>query len=107
MCSNFTVICNWNIVKKAKEAYLFTVNYQVKLVILSCDCGNVDVSSNDINMRVLKIKWMNLFVVTHKLTIPSMVLNSLGTIATWLILPVVIRSSQRLSHACLSMNILL
>ena len=28
-------------------------------------------------------------------------------IATWLILPVVIRSSQRLSHACLSINILL
>ena len=27
--------------------------------------------------------------------------------ATWLILPVVIRSSQRLSHACLSINILL
>ena len=25
-------------------------------------------------------------------------------IATWLILPVIIRSSQRLSHACLSMN---
>ena len=25
-------------------------------------------------------------------------------IATWLILPVVIRSSQRLSHACLSIN---
>ena len=29
------------------------------------------------------------------------------TLATWLILPVVIRSSQRLSHACLSINILL
>ena len=28
-------------------------------------------------------------------------------IATWLILPVVIRSSQRLSHACLSINLLL
>ena len=28
-------------------------------------------------------------------------------IATWLILPVVIRSSQRLSHACLSINTLL
>ena len=28
-------------------------------------------------------------------------------IATWLILPVVIRSSQRLSHACLSINVLL
>ena len=28
-------------------------------------------------------------------------------VATWLILPVVIRSSQRLSHACLSINILL
>ena len=28
-------------------------------------------------------------------------------LATWLILPVVIRSSQRLSHACLSINILL
>ena len=27
-------------------------------------------------------------------------------IATWLILPVVIRSSQRLSHACLSINAL-
>ena len=27
--------------------------------------------------------------------------------ATWLILPVVIRSSQRLSHACLSVNIIL
>jgi hypothetical protein len=27
--------------------------------------------------------------------------------ATWLILPVVIRSSQRLSHACLSITILL
>jgi hypothetical protein len=27
--------------------------------------------------------------------------------ATWLILPVVIRSSQRLSHACLSINNLL
>ena len=27
--------------------------------------------------------------------------------ATWLILPVVIRSSQRLSHACLSINLLL
>ena len=26
-------------------------------------------------------------------------------IETWLILPVVIRSSQRLSHACLSINI--
>ena len=38
-------------------------------------------------------------------------LNGLLTIgevkATWLILPVVIRSSQRLSHACLSINILL
>jgi hypothetical protein len=31
----------------------------------------------------------------------------LGKIATWLILPVVIRSSQRLSHACLSINLLL
>ena len=30
-----------------------------------------------------------------------------GKIATWLILPVVIRSSQRLSHACLSKNTLL
>ena len=30
-----------------------------------------------------------------------------GMIATWLILPVVIRSSQRLSHACLSINLLL
>ena len=29
------------------------------------------------------------------------------SLATWLILPVVIRSSQRLSHACLSINILL
>ena len=29
----------------------------------------------------------------------------LGKIATWLILPVVICLSQRLSHACLSMNI--
>ena len=28
------------------------------------------------------------------------------TIATWLILPVVIRSSKRLSHACLSINAL-
>ena len=28
----------------------------------------------------------------------------LATIATWLILPVVIRSSQRLSHACVSIN---
>ena len=28
-------------------------------------------------------------------------------VATWLILPVVIRSSQRLSHACLSINLLL
>jgi hypothetical protein len=28
-------------------------------------------------------------------------------LATWLILPVVIRSSQRLSHACLSINTLL
>ena len=28
-------------------------------------------------------------------------------IATWLILPVVIRSSQRLSHACVSINLLL
>ena len=28
-------------------------------------------------------------------------------IATWLILPVVIRSSQRLSHACLSINLVL
>ena len=27
--------------------------------------------------------------------------------ATWLILPVVIRSSQRLSHACLSITLLL
>jgi hypothetical protein len=26
------------------------------------------------------------------------------TVAIWLILPVVIRSSQRLSHACLSIN---
>ncbi len=33
--------------------------------------------------------------------------NARGKIATWLILPVVIRSSQRLSHACLSINILL
>ena len=31
----------------------------------------------------------------------------MGKIATWLILPVVIRSSQRLSHACLSINLLL
>lgn len=31
----------------------------------------------------------------------------LSKIATWLILPVVIRSSQRLSHACLSINLLL
>ena len=31
----------------------------------------------------------------------------LGKKAIWLILPVVIRSSQRLSHACLSINILL
>ena len=30
-----------------------------------------------------------------------------GEISTWLILPVVIRSSQRLSHACLSINNLL
>ena len=30
-----------------------------------------------------------------------------GRIATWLILPVVIRSSQRLSHACVSKNPLL
>ena len=30
-----------------------------------------------------------------------------GSTATWLILPVVIRSSQRLSHACLSVNIIL
>jgi hypothetical protein len=30
-----------------------------------------------------------------------------GTVATWLILPVVIRSSQRLSHARLSINLLL
>ena len=29
------------------------------------------------------------------------------SVATWLILPVVIRSSQRLSHACLSINLLL
>jgi hypothetical protein len=33
--------------------------------------------------------------------------QTLGKIATWLILPVVIRSSQRLSHACLSINLLL
>ena len=32
-------------------------------------------------------------------------LTLLTKIATWLILPVVIRSSQRLSHACLSINI--
>ena len=29
---------------------------------------------------------------------------ALASIATWLILPVVIRSSQRLSHACVSIN---
>ena len=34
-------------------------------------------------------------------------LMSAPKIATWLILPVVIRSSQRLSHACLSINLLL
>ena len=34
----------------------------------------------------------------------SVIVNS---IATWLILPVIIRSSQRLSHACLSMNVIL
>ena len=33
--------------------------------------------------------------------------SKLFKIATWLILPVVIRSSQRLSHACLSINLLL
>ena len=32
--------------------------------------------------------------------------NSKRKRATWLILPVVIRLSQRLSHACLSLNIL-
>ena len=32
--------------------------------------------------------------------------NAWVRIATWLILPVVIRSSQRLSHACLSITII-
>ena len=39
--------------------------------------------------------------------ITTQTIVSVGKIATWLILPVVIRSSQRLSHACLSINLLL
>ena len=44
--------------------------------------------------EIHRIDWFRLY---------SVIVNS---IATWLILPVVVRSSQRLSHACLSMNII-
>ena len=56
--------------------------------------------------RKLWITWGE-FVSIDKCSLTSMVLNFLGIVATWLILPVVIRSSQGLSHACLSINILL
>ena len=50
--------------------------------------------------------------VEVSLGLPGTLLHAAGAdvgsdvIATWLILPVVIRSSQRLSHACLSINTL-
>ena len=50
-------------------------------------------SINDFQ-EIHRIDWFRLY---------SVIVNS---IATWLILPVVVRSSQRLSHACLSMNII-
>ena len=50
-------------------------------------------SINDFQ-EIHRIDWSRLYRV---------IVNS---IATWLILPVVVRSSQRLSHACLSMNII-
>ena len=56
----------------------------------------------------VKTQDLSLSLSLSRLVVPVLVsLYSLLMVATWLILPVVIRSSQRLSHACLSINLLL
>ena len=50
----------------------------------------------------------NLWIGKRRTKVPNWTWNlQLLKIATWLILPVVIRSSKRLSHACLSITLLL
>ena len=56
--------------------------------------------------RCLWFEWSN-NLKTHAFMRCELKVGATTKIATWLILPVVIRSSQRLSHACLSINLLL
>ena len=56
--------------------------------------------------RCLWFEWSN-NLKTHAFMCCELKVGATTKIATWLILPVVIRSSQRLSHACLSINLLL
>ena len=59
--------------------------------------------------EVYKICWTQLYMYLSPCQHGVGVYEECNTlyIATWLILPVIIRSSQRLSHACLSMNVIL
>ena len=43
-------------------------------------------------------------IIRDSSSLSVFVMLKINKIATWLILPVVIRSSQRLSHACLSIK---
>ena len=64
---------------------------------LSSTCWNLGKSESPFSFVLLRFSLDNLRRTQEK------ILDTL----TWLILPVVIRLSQRLSHACLSVNILL
>ena len=64
-----------------------------------CCLGNLD-DSCIVELSGSAIVWPSQFVVLGRL------IASVRKVATWLILPVVICLSQRLSHACLSINCL-
>lgn len=66
----------------------------------SCDSSKLKVEQQNANeSKQDKWSWSLFIIVDHESIIPFRII-----IIIWSILPVVIRSSQRLSHACVSLN---
>ena len=101
MCESFLckTLCKWKGTRQCKQIALSAACFEAR----RCSCV---VNSRTVTLCLFCTTSVCVQYLLEKNQLNTTCLLFLFTIVTWLILPVVICSSQRLSHACVSISII-